>query len=70
MTLPIEQLTPARASLRDEISERLYQDARPTGRFDSPGSNNLVFEPPLQGFPKSDLLLARYEVPVAPGEKA
>lgn len=70
MTLPIEQLTPARASLRDEISERLYQDARPTGRFDSPGSNNLVFEPPLQGFPKSDLLLARYEFPVAPGEKA
>lgn len=66
MTLPLEQLTPALAPPRNETSERLYQDARVYGRFESPRSTTLAFEPQLQGFPKSDLLLASFEIPAAP----
>lgn len=66
MTFPLEQLTPALAPPRDEISERLYWDAREYGNFESPSQNIPAFEPQLQGFPQSDLLLASFETPVTP----
>lgn len=63
MTFPLEQLTPALAPKRDEISERLYWDSREYGHFESPSSRKSAFEPQLQGFPQSDLLLASLEIP-------
>lgn len=66
MTFPLEQLTPALAAPRDEISERLYWDAREYGNFESPSQNIQAFEQQLQGFSQSDLLLASLETPVSP----
>ncbi len=70
MTLPLEQFSPAQAPPRDEISERLYWDARQFGQFNPPQAPGNAFEPQLQGFPASDLLLARIEPVNAAAEKA
>lgn len=61
MTFSLEQFSPAQAHPRDETAERLFWDARKFGQVNPPEVPNNAFELQIQGFPQSDLLLAKIE---------